>query len=154
MKKIVSFSAIVLLLVACDKGKFETKPQLTLKSINNTEIRFGAPLQIVLEFTDKEGDVSDTLAFIRQRLNASDPFTAPPSYYSVPDSRNATKGEIEMKLEYQTDVIFNIFPIRIPGSNPEKNEKDTMRYKIVVHDKGGNTSDTVTIDNIIVDRDQ
>jgi hypothetical protein len=29
-----------------------------------------------------------------------------------------------------------------------------MRYKIVVHDKGGNTSDTVTIDNIIVDRDQ
>jgi hypothetical protein len=77
MKKIVSFSAVVLLLVACDKGKFETKPQLTLKSVNNTEIRFGAPLQIVLEFTDKEGDVSDTLAFIRQRLNASDPFTAP-----------------------------------------------------------------------------
>jgi hypothetical protein len=153
MKKIVSFSAIVLLLVACDKGKFETKPQLTLKSINNTEIRFGAPLQIVLEFTDKEGDVSDTLAFYTARLNASDPFTAPPSIQRA-GFAECNKRRIEMKLEYQTDVIFNIFPIRIPGSNPERNEKDTMRYKIVVHDKGGNTSDTVTIDNIIVDRDQ
>jgi hypothetical protein len=152
MKKLLFFSAVVPLLVACDKGKFETKPQLTLKSVNSTEIGFNNPLKFVLEFTDKEGDVSDTLAFIRQRLNINGPFTAPPSYYNMPPFPNTTKGEIEMNLDYQTQIIFNIEPIRIPGSNPEKNEKDTMRYKIVLHDKDGNTSDTLTIDNIIIDR--
>jgi hypothetical protein len=136
MKKILSFSAVVLLLAACDKGKFETKPQLTLKSVNNTEIRFGAPLQVVIEFTDKEGDVSDTLFFIRQRLNASDPVTPFPSIYKLPDFPNTTKGDIEVNLDYQTDLTFNLPPIRIPGSNPEQNEKDTMRYKIVARDKG------------------
>jgi hypothetical protein len=153
MKKILSIPAVVLLLVACDKGKFETKPQLTLKSVKSTEIPFGAPLQVVIEFTDKEGDLSDTLYFIRQRLNASDPVTPFRSEYKMPDFPNTVKGDIEINLDYQTDLTFNLPPIRIPGSNPDRNEKDTMRYKIVARDKEGNLSDTLIIDNIIVSRD-
>jgi hypothetical protein len=152
MKKMLYSLAVVLLLVACDKGKFETKPQLTFKSVNYSEVPFNAPLQIVLEFTDKEGDVSDTLFFIRQRLNVSDPVTPVPSIYQLPEFPNTTKGDIEINLDYQTDLTFNLPPIRIPGSNPERNEPDTMRYKIVARDKEGNLSDTLTINDIIVNR--
>ena len=152
MKKIFSFSAVVLLLVACDKGKFETKPQIRLKSINTRELQRFANLKIVLEFTDKEGDVSDTLFFFRQRLNINGPLTAITSPYLIPNFPNTPQGEIEINLEYANQVVVGIEEIRIPGTNPSENEPDTMLYKIVVGDKAGNYSDTLTLDQVIVER--
>jgi len=152
MKQFVAISAFVLLLAACSKDKFETKPHLEIKSVNTKEVAFNEPFNVTFEFTDKEGDVSDSFFIVRQRLNARDPQTLNPLPYKIPDFPNTMKGEIEVNLSYQNELTLNLPPIRIPGSNPQQNEPDTMILKFVAKDKGGNFSDTAVVDNIIVER--
>ena len=63
----------VLGLAACHKDKFQTKPTLSVKEINNTDVP--APdgtLRITLECTDKEGDGGGgQLTYIRVRTNST-----------------------------------------------------------------------------------
>jgi hypothetical protein len=150
MKQILAGCAFLFLLIACSKDKFETIPQLKIKSVSSNEVDNSAPLTIKIEFTDKEGDVSDTLFMIRQRLNVNGPKTLLPSPYKLPDFPKTTKGEFELNLDYSQDITFNLDPIYIPGAG--KNEQDTMRLKFVAKDKGGNYSDTAVLEDIFVVR--
>jgi hypothetical protein len=153
MKTRIGFALIFLLgMIACGKDTFETVPQLELKSKSPDIVPLNGSLRLNLEFRDKEGDVSDSLIIVRQRLNIKGPVQLPPSPYDVPDFPHIDKGEFEVTLEYQFGLIFGLPPIRIPGSNPIKNEIDTLRLKIVARDKAGNKSDTLVVDNVYVTR--
>jgi hypothetical protein len=111
------------------------------------------PLRLNIEYTDKEGDVSDSLFITRQRLNMKKPVTSKESPYDIPSFPTMNKGEFEITLDYFNDLTFNLTPIPIPGSgNPAKNEIDTLRLKIVAKDKAGNKSDTLVVDNVYVIR--
>ena len=139
-------------MIACDKDKFETVPQLELKSRNTDIVPVNGSLRLNIEFRDKEGDVNDSLLIVRQRLNVRGPVQLPASPYGIPDFPKIDKGEFEVTLEYQFGLIFGLPPLRIPGSNPAKNEIDTLRLKIVARDKAGNKSDTLVVDNVYVTR--
>jgi len=143
---------IVFGMIACGKDKFETVPQLTLKSMSPEIVPVNGTLRLNIEYTDKEGDVSDSLFIVRQRLNVRGKLQLAPSPYDVPDFPHTDKGEFEISLAYQTGLIFGLPPLRIPGSNPVKNEIDTLRLKIVAKDKAGNKSDTLVVDNVYVIR--
>ena len=144
---------IIFGMIGCDKGtKFETKPQLTLRSKTPEVVPVNGTLRLNIEYTDKEGDVSDSLFIVRQRLNVRGPIQLTPSPYDVPDFPHTDKGEFEISLEYQIGLIFGLPPLRIPGSNPVKNEIDTLRLKIVAKDKAGNKSDTLVVNNVYVIR--
>jgi len=143
---------IVLGIIACGKDKFQTIPQLTLKSMNPEVVPVNGTLRLNIEYTDKEGDVSDSLFIVRQRLNVRGPVQLPQSPYDVPDFPHTDKGEFEVSLAYQIGLIFGLPPLRIPGSNPVKNEIDTLRLKIVAKDKAGNKSDTLVVNNVYVIR--
>jgi hypothetical protein len=154
MKLFFFIAAIALLVVACGKDKFETKPQIEIKSVNtneNNELAFNQTLSVTIEYTDKEGDVSDSFYIFRERLNSRDPLTLLPLPYKLPQFPNTPKGEIEVNLGFQTELTLNLPPIRIPGTSSEY-EKDTMRLKFVAKDQGGNFSDTAVLDNLIVER--
>ena len=139
-------------MIACDKDKFETVPQLELKSRNTDIVPVNGTLRLNIEFRDKEGDVNDSLLIVRQRLNVRGPLQLPPSPYGIPDFPKTDKGEFEVSLDYQFGLVFGLPPLRIPGSNPVKNEIDTLRLKIVARDNAGNKSDTLVIDNVYVTR--
>ena len=143
---------IVFGMIACDKDKFETKPQLELMSRNTDIVPVNGSLRLDIEFRDKEGDVSDSLLIVRQRLNARGRVQLAASPYGIPDFPTMDKGEFEVTLDYQFGLIFGLPPLRIPGSNPIKNEVDTLRLKIVARDKAGNKSDTLIVDNVYVIR--
>lgn len=143
---------IVVAMIACGKDKFETKPQLTLKSQKPDVVPVNGTLQLDIEYTDKEGDVSDSLFIVRQRLNVRGPVQLQPGPYDIPDFPHTDKGEFEISLAYQAGLIFGLPPLRIPGSNPVKNEIDTLRLKIVAKDKAGNKSDTLVVNNVYVIR--
>jgi hypothetical protein len=144
---------IVFGMIACGKDKFETKPQLTLRSKSPDIVDKPDPLRLNIEYTDKEGDVSDSLFITRQRLNTKKPVTSKESPYDIPSFPTMNKGEFEITLDYFNDLTFNLTPIPIPGSgNPAKNEIDTLRLKIVAKDKAGNKSDTLFVDNVYVIR--
>jgi|SRR6187551_3492825 len=143
---------IVLGMISCDKGKFETVPQLTLKSRNPEKepVEINDPLRLNIEYTDKEGDVSDSLFILRQRLNKNKPVTSPISPYDIPTFPTIDKGEFEITLDYYKHLTLNLAASSIPGTG--KNEIDTLRLKIVARDKAGNKSDTLVVDNVYVIR--
>lgn len=147
------FAVIVALaIISCDKDKFETIPQLKLKSRNTDVVPANGTLILSIEYTDKEGDVNDSLFIVRQRLNLKGPIQLAASPYNIPDFPKTDKGEFEINLTYQFGLVFGLSPIRIPGTNPVRNEIDTLRLKIVAKDKEGNKSDTLVIDNVYVTR--
>ena len=139
-------------MISCDKDKFETKPQLEYKSRNTDIVPVNGTLRLNIEFRDKEGDVSDSVLIVRQRLNKRGAVQTPASPWRVPDFPKTDKGEFEITLDYQFHLITGLTAIRVTGSNPPKNEIDTLRLKIVARDKGGNKSDTLVVDNVYVIR--
>ena len=58
-------TATVLLVVACNKDKFTTIPQLTIKSISPGTVVSGNVLTVKGTYTDKEGDI-DSVFVVRK----------------------------------------------------------------------------------------
>ncbi len=150
--KLLIFTILVSLFFACSKDKFQTKPQLKLKSLSTNVVAPAGNLRVLLECTDKEGDVDDSILVVRQRLNKKGLLTLPPSPYKIPEFPNTSTAEFEITLNYQFGLVFGIPPIRIPGTIGNLNEPDTLNLKIVARDKAGNKSDTLLISNIVVIR--
>ena len=135
---------------ACDKNKFNTKPTLTLKSQNGDIVPIGATLVLDFEFTDKEGDVDDTIYLKKIRINTIKIPTIRDSLaLKVPSFPKNTKGEIRLVLDYNGYMISAINPPADP-LNPGKKISDTLMMKFALKDRANNISDTVTIGPIIV----
>jgi hypothetical protein len=134
----------VCVLTACHKDKFQTKPTISIKDINNTEVP--APdgvLRITLECTDKEGDEGNgLLTYIRVRTNVTpipDPTNndkADTAYATVPDF--PTKDKVEMTL----DIPYSFL-------DEDPNLNDTMYFKLTLRDRGNNQSDTISTQQIV-----
>ena len=153
MKTRISILAIIVfVVVACGKDRFETIPKLKLKSRNADIVGLGSSLILNIEYTDKEGDVNDSLLIVRQRLNVKGPVQLAASPYGIPNFPNTDKGEFEVTLAYQFGLVLALTPIPIPGTVPARREIDTLRLKIVARDAAGNKSDTLVIDNVYVTR--
>jgi len=153
MKTIITVAVIIaLIIISCGKDRFQTVPQLKLKSRNTDVVALNGSLRLNVEYTDKEGDVSDSLLIVRQRLNVRGQIQLVASPYKIPEFPSTDKGEFEITLAYQFGLVFGLSPIRITGSNPVRNEIDTLRLKIVARDKAGNKSDTLVVDNVYVTR--
>jgi hypothetical protein len=152
MKTGLFLSAFFVLIIACGKDKFQTVPQLKFKSRNTDIVPQNGDLRLVVEYTDKEGDVSDSIFIVRQRMNIRGPVQLQASPYNIPDFPKTSKGEFEITLAYQFGLIFGLPPLRVPGSNPIRNEIDTLNLKIVAKDKEGNKSDTLVIGSVYVVR--
>jgi hypothetical protein len=138
-------------LASCDKSKFNTKPSLEFKSMNGNIIPANSALVIQFEYTDKEGDISNSIFIKKIRMNERavptirDTFSLP-----VPDFPKFSKGVVETILKHQDHLVSATNPPRV--GTPPRYENDTLTLKFVLKDKAGNISDTVTIENIIVDR--
>lgn len=154
MQKPVLYSAIFLVLtVACGKDKFNTKPSLEIKSVSSTEVGTGGDLTIRMEFTDKEGDVSDSIFLDRTRINQSQPQVRTPTVlpFKVPGFNKKSKGEILVNLNYEFHLKAAIQAPTQVGA-PNDKEPDTLVFRIVLRDVAGNTSDTVNTPPIVVIR--
>jgi len=137
--------------VACSKDKFQTKPSLTLKTMNGNVLRptLDSRLTLTYEYTDKEGDVSnDTLMYYPELLNKrrlSDPVGGKyfPIYEMTPSFPKTSKGDIELNL-YGGNLYRNLV------TRPGEDKNDTLRIRAVLFDNANNKSDTVYSDKIII----
>lgn len=141
MKKFIPF-LFVIFLVACDKDKFETKPQIEIDSYNTKELPAGADLIINLKFTDKEGDLGQgQFTYIPVRLNKRGLPPSVPNYtpvdLSIPEFSDHNKGEFELKLEWK-------------NLHKSDRENDTINLKFVAVDREGNSSDTIQSDQLVI----
>jgi len=145
--KIFILSILTIVIVGCKKDTYTTVPQLSLKSVSTTLLRPGNILTFKIEFTDKEGDIIDTL-FIRKttRNCAASTFTA---RYRVPafTTTKNTKGEFEVSFDYNLGSGLPSLPgPQCPGRN------DSCVFKFVLQDKARNKSDTLVSPEIVMTR--
>lgn len=153
MKIIFPVLSVALFFIGCDKDRFQTKPQIKIISSSTEIVPVSGHLQVVLEYTDKEGDVHDTLFITKQRLNQRVvPTLRDTLKFPIPEFPDRQLGQFELNLSYSNHLISAVTPPRIPGSNPSKNEADTLNLKFLVRDAGGNKSDSAILQNIIVIR--
>lgn len=151
MKIIYSVLALLLVIFACSKDDFETKPKISIKSVSPEFVPNKSDLRLRFEFRDKEGDVDDSLVMIRERLNVNGPDVSLPIAYDIPDFPDKNKGEFEVTIPFDFGLVFDLEPIRIINTS-DQYERDTLRLKFVVKDKAKNVSDTAVVNRIIVDR--
>lgn len=145
-------SLLVIVVMACNKDKFQTKPTIIIKSVNTEVVPFNGSLVVTLECTDKEGDVQDSIFIVKRRLNKRVvPTVRDTLRYKFPVFPTNTRTEIQVVLDYQ-NILSAINPPNIPGSNPVRKELDTLVLKFAVRDKAGNKSDTVQSQQIFVTR--
>jgi len=144
--KTISFFAIcvAIILVACGKDKFQTKPTIRIKDINTDVVNApNGTLRVTLESTDKEGDEGGgTITYIRVRTSVL-AIPNPATYdkidtvnYPVPSFPKTQTKEIEVNIPYG-----------FLDEHPTKN--DTMFFKFTLRDIAGNQSDTVSSKTIV-----
>jgi hypothetical protein len=136
---------VLVLLAACGKDKFETKPLLEIKSYNSKTIARanGNELRININYFDKEGDLSQAEFFaVRQRLNLK---PLPPNSdkadtlrYQLPKFPDKDHGEIVFQIGWQ-DFL-----------KESPSENDTLVFRFAVTDRGGNKSDTITTSKLVI----
>ena len=137
MRYTIIFSTFLFFVLSgCNKDKFDTVPELKFTSVNTKELRSGSVLQFTLSFTDKEGDISNTI-YVEKKSPECPDNNFGQSYFvaNFPATKNQ-KGEIQVSFGYNVDKFPNIPP------TCSKNETATFRF--VLKDKGGHVSDTVS----------
>lgn len=151
MRSLLYVLALSTLAVACKKDKYQTRPSLKLKSISSTVVPVQGILNVQLEFTDKEGDISDTIFIKKIRTNRIVVSTVRDSFpFQIPVIPDHSKGVIELNLKYD----FHLLSAERPPSrgNPPNFDDDTLVFKFVLRDKAKNLSDTVTTEPVIIIR--
>jgi len=149
MKKITSIAILLMVLIACSKNKFESKPSLKVTSLNKEVVPKGDSLTVTFEFTDKEGDVDSALFLVRRRLNVKGDTTKSPERFTIPSFPDKNQGEIQVTLSNSGFLSRGIQSIRIPGSGTDS-EPDTMKLSFFLADQKGNRSDTAVANVIVI----
>lgn len=151
MKKIFSASTFILLFccfLSCTKDSINTKPSLKLKSFNPEVVLVGDSARVLLDFTDKEGDL-DTMYILKKRQNKRTAVTIGDSlYYAVPDIDKNQTGTIDLYLKYSLHLISAINAPVVGGVR----ESDSLIFKFWVKDKAKNVSDTCVSSLIVIKR--
>ena len=104
-------------------------------------------LQIILEFTDKEGDITDSLYFVKQVLNENQKGSLTEfqvSRIKLPDIPKSISGEFEIRFARKVG-----FGVPLLG-DPLTAQDDTVVFHMAVKDAAGNWSDTVKTTTPIV----
>jgi len=144
--------ACAALLFSCKKDKFQTKPTISVKSINTNLVPLNGKFIITLDCTDREGDVQDSVIIIKQRLNRRRVATIRDTIrYKFPSFPISQRTQVQATLDYQS-ILSALSPPFIPGTTPPQRELDTLRLRLVVRDNAGNSSDTISSPTIFVVR--
>ncbi len=145
--KLLILLTIPALFYACNKDAYTSKPQIKIKDINTTTLSSGGLLLFQIEFTDKEGDIQDTLWV--QKISKKCPGTPGAQFISrnrVPDFTPTAnlKGILEIGYGYNANISGYS---TITGCG---NQNDTAYFKFWLKDKANNVSDTITSPDIVL----
>jgi hypothetical protein len=145
--KILIVFAIAAMFYGCSKDSYNTKPKISIRSISSTVLSPGGLLLFQIEFTDKEGDIQDTLYV--QKFSKVCPGTPNVQFLSknrVPDFTPTSdlKGILEIGYGYNVNIPGYESMLSCAGKT------DTTYFKFWLKDKANNISDTITSENIIL----
>ena len=142
--KLLIFSAIILGITACKKDTYTTRPQLEFKSVNGKVFGNGSAIIFSIEFTDKEGDIQDSIWIQKvSKVNGCNSFGDRAKIPAFTATSNL-KGVFEVGYS----IGF------VPGSNytviPTCVKNDTCFFRFWARDGAKNLSDTVVSPDIVI----
>lgn len=143
---VIVLTSALILLTACGKDKFETKPTIKIKSATEF-VNVGESFSAILNFTDKEGDVDSVIYVIRERINQGGKRMVSDDY-PVPQFPNTSKGEIQVTLDYSLQLTQGFTALVLGGVK----QSDTMNIKFVLKDRANNLSDTAIVSKVVIKR--
>jgi len=152
MRYFLVFALLVFLFAAaCSKDKVDTKPSIKVKSLSPNPIPVNGDLSINLEFTDKEADL-ESIFVQKIRQNRRTTTTIRDTFsLLVADFPKKSDGDLEIKLFYQLQLLSAERAPANPNS-PTGFESDSIVIRMVLRDKALHVSDTVTTDQIVIER--
>lgn len=143
--KILILCGLTLIICGCKKNQFSTSPQLSFVSLSTEVLAPGNTITITLKYTDKEGDIQDSLFVQKLTQNcAQSNFDA---YYKISDqvpAQQNSEGEILVTYGYLTGQAIP----EIKG--PVCLENDTCVLRFVLSDKMKNKSDTISTPPFVI----
>lgn len=147
-KQIVAAVLMVLVIAGCKKDNFETKPAIKIKSITPEDVVKGNLIKLEASFTDKEGDIADSVTIVIKTYNGNQVLDSLPIRYSMSGfgiPSGTKEGDILVQFVYND----NIPPyVTLPGVNVDT----PVSFGIVLRDKAGNKSDYVESKKILLRR--
>lgn len=132
INKLIIFCVLVIL-IACNKDKFTTAPQVKIKGITPTTVVNGDLIELKGSFTDDEGDL-DSVYIVYKFYNGdivTDVDTFRNSYQSLGVPANTRSAEITVAYTYNQSN-----PPYLPGVNKDT----TAAFGLVLIDKAGQRS--------------
>ncbi|TAG09546.1 MAG: hypothetical protein EAZ13_02160 [Sphingobacteriia bacterium] len=147
--KILIILTITAFFGGCKKSSFTTRPQISFGKLSATELRQGNIITFTINFTDKEGDIQDTIWV--QKI--SKVCTSPPnvqfiSPYPIPNFTATPNLEGKLELSF-------VYNANMPGVSSIvgcTNKNDTTFFKFWMKDKAQNRSDTIQSPDIVLIR--
>ena len=140
MKQYFLSSLLLMMLMACGKDSFQSKPQLTINSISSNVVPPQSGLEIRLRLTDKEGDFLDTVWVAKTTTRCPSSNFRDSLLYRIPSDAPRTRN-----FDGEVIVTFNYFDIQ-----PRCTRPDTAIFSFWMKDKAGNKSDTARTSPIII----
>ncbi len=143
----------LVILIACNKDVYSSKPTLKFISVNGDQFKAGDIVEFKLQVTDKEGDLGssysgqdliwDTVWFQRISKVCPDQISDKPSTYAMPvfTDRSNLKGDLSF-----TFVFDEIDPsLRYPTLAGRCTLRDDSSYfRFWIKDRANHVSDTIT----------
>lgn len=150
MKPFLLFAVVASVVFAsCGKDKFQTVPQVTIKSFGPDEVRKGQIFTLSAEITDKEGDLQDSIILVQKRFtgNVQIPARATDTIpISIAEFRFPNTSSIELQINFS-------YGEQVPGTflyGIQENQDRGLVYGLIVQDKAKNKSTYVETRRIIL----
>ncbi len=141
MKHSLLIGLVVLFLISCSKDKFQSKPQLELKSVSSTIVPVGGGLQVIMRLTDQEGDFSDVIWVQKVTTQCPGSNFIDSLLYRIP-------SDVPRSTNFDGDVMVT-FAYAL-GLQPQCTKPDTAVFSFWMKDAANNVSDTVNTPPIII----
>lgn len=143
----------MMILAACSKDKFSTKPKLSFESINAKEFVPGQAISIKLKLTDKEGDFSDDESnpsfkkpylFVKRfsyACSAQDQDTIAVNY-PIPAFTTRKDLDANLIINFTYGVSDGEY-LEFDRSVCATQRNDSTYLRFFIKDEAGNVSDTI-----------
>lgn len=144
--KVLLIILIAVAITACNKDNVTTKPQVKIKSISPAVVTTGNLIKVKSTFTDKEGDIGDSIIIVLKRDDKINPPTVDTIKYTFSDfglPANLKKGELDITFLYNSSSSNYA---NLPGVI---NDTETS-FGIIIKDRAGNKSDYVESAKILL----
>ena len=133
----IVIAALVIIVVACNKDKFTTIPQVKIDSISPSVLTTGNVLKVKGSYTDQEGDL-DSIFVVYKWYNGTAsvlPFdTLRYTFEALKVPLKTKQADIEITFEYQTN---NLNLLILPGVSRDT----TATLGLILKDEAGNRSE-------------